>query len=373
MTSLDTLRSVSLDPYSYARHVQSSRDKFFLGFFCSYAPEEIIAAAGVVPFRIFGTRSDISLADAHLQSYCCSLVRGGLEDALAGRLDFLEGAVFPHTCDSIQRLSDIWRLNAGMNRHFDVVLPVKLTTGSARAYMTSVLREFLSGVESAFGMTIPDDRLHAAISTYNRIRELLEKIYAFRSRYPHQLKASDMYHIMKASMVMDRDALVVELESLGSDLMRSAPAEPPKGRKRILLSGGICNHPDIYNLIEDCGGDVVWDDLCTGTRYFQGRIREDGDPVEALAERYMTRMVCPAKHMGAGVRGEYLARLVREKQVDGVVFLFLKFCDPHGFDYPHLKSCMDSAGVPSLLLEVEEQLPSEGQLRTRFETFVDML
>jgi len=34
---------------------------------------------------------------------------------------------------------------------------------------------------------------------------------------------------------------------------------------------------------------------------------------------------------------------------------------------------MDEIGVPTLLLEVEEQLPSEGQFRTRFETFIDML
>jgi len=373
MNALDTLRSVSLDPNGYAKRIQSSGGKPILGYFCSYAPEEMIAAAGAIPFRIFGTREDISLADAHLQSYCCSLVRGGLEDALAGRLGFLKGAVFPHTCDSIQRLSDIWRLNAGMSTHFDVVLPVKLTTESARTYMIAVLNNFKAELESAFGLTLSDDRLHAAIRTYNRIRGLLEKIYTFRSQNPHQLRASDMYHTMKASMIMDREQLAMLLESLWADLMRLEPSEPPVDRKRLLVSGGICNHPDIYNLIEECGGDVIWDDLCTGSRYFQGQIRESGDPVEALADRYMARMVCPAKHMGMGVRGEHLSRLVREKQVAGVIFLFLKFCDPHGFDYPYLKACMDSAGVASLLLEVEEQLPSEGQLRTRFETFVDML
>ena len=132
-------------------------------------------------------------------------------------------------------------------------------------------------------------------------------------------------------------------------------------------------YPDIYHLIEKAGADVIWDDLCTGTRYFQGLADESGDPVEALADRYMSRIVCPAKHMDMTARGAHLRRLVDEKRIDGVVFLFLKFCDPHGFDYPYLKSFMEEAGVPTLLLEVEEQLPSEGQFRTRFETFIDML
>jgi benzoyl-CoA reductase/2-hydroxyglutaryl-CoA dehydratase subunit BcrC/BadD/HgdB len=72
-------------------------------------------------------------------------------------------------------------------------------------------------------------------------------------------------------------------------------------------------------------------------------------------------------------RGRYLSRIASEQKIDGAVFLLLKFCDPHGFDYPYLKSFLEEAGVATLLLEVEDRLPSEAQLRTRFETFVDML
>jgi benzoyl-CoA reductase/2-hydroxyglutaryl-CoA dehydratase subunit BcrC/BadD/HgdB len=65
--------------------------------------------------------------------------------------------------------------------------------------------------------------------------------------------------------------------------------------------------------------------------------------------------------------------IVKEKRAAGVVFLFLKFCDPHSFDYPYLKKALDEAGIPSMVLEVEDRLPSEGQLTTRFETFVHMI
>jgi benzoyl-CoA reductase subunit C len=64
---------------------------------------------------------------------------------------------------------------------------------------------------------------------------------------------------------------------------------------------------------------------------------------------------------------------VREHKVDGVIFLMLKFCDPHAFDYPYLKGFLDAENVPSMLLEIEGQLPPEGQLMTRFETFIEML
>ena len=95
------------DPYAYAARWKAMQHKPVVAHFCSYTPEEVIWAAGALPLRIFGQSERIVAADTHLQSYSCSLVRGALEDALTGRLDFADGFVFPHTCDSIQRLSDM--------------------------------------------------------------------------------------------------------------------------------------------------------------------------------------------------------------------------------------------------------------------------
>ena len=62
-----------------------------------------------------------------------------------------------------------------------------------------------------------------------------------------------------------------------------------------------------------------------------------------------------------------------EHRASGVIFLLLKFCDPHSFDYPYMKEMLDAVGVPSMLMEIEQDLPSEGQLSTRFEAFIEML
>lgn len=375
MHPIDVFRSVWQDPNQYARNLKKQNARKILGYFCSYAPEELIHAAGAVPFRLFGTTGDISLADAHLQSYCCSLVRGGLEAALNKSLDFLDGAVFPHTCDSIQRLSDIWRLNAGFSAHFDVVLPVKLDTASARQYMVDVLDAFRQELETALGVQVTDEAIRMATADYNRIRDHLKRLYEIRSSRPTLLDPDTVNTVMRAAMVMERKAFLEQLRQFlnGLDLSEAETAST-SSRKRVVLSGGICNHPDIYDILARAGADVVWDDLCTGSRYFEGAIAENVEnPIEAIAERYLSRNVCPAKHMDITARGENLVRTVKAHQAEGVIFLLLKFCDPHSFDYPYLKQFMDDAGIPSLLLEVEDQPPPEGQLLTRFETFVDML
>lgn len=358
-------------PYEYAAEWKKKTNGKIVGYFCSYTPEEIITAAGALPFRIFGTTTTISKADAHLQAYSCSLVRGGLEDALAGRIDFLDGTVFPHTCDSIQRLSDIWRLNIQNKFHIDVILPVKLNTDSARDYMFDVLGKFKNDLQTVLSVKITDDGLQAAVQTHNRIRTGLSRLYELRRSHPMVVSGSDIHTIFKASMIMDRNHYVTVLEDFIAAI--NIKDHDPVDKKRLVLTGGLCNMPDIYHIIEASGGVVVWDDFCTGARYFEGMIEGNGSILKAIAQRYLTRVVCPAKHAGINLRGDYLLKQVKELKARGVVFIFLKFCDPHAFDYPYMKAMLEKEGIPHLMLEIEDQVASEGQLRTRCEAFIEML
>ena len=372
MEKLSDFYEAALDTEKYIRNLKG-RGKRIIGYLCSYTPEEIILAAGMHPLRLFGTKGTITLADAHLQSYSCSLARGVLEDALAGRLDFLDGAAFPHTCDTIQRLSDIWRLNTRFAFFADVVLPVKLDTESARQYMEDVLRKFRGDLEKGMGVRITDAALRQAIDTYNRTRSSLNTIYELRSANPDILTGGDVYAIVKGSMIMDREYLTERLPAVIEMLKERTPSTDTE-KKRVILTGSICDQPDIYTVFEKAGGGVVvWDDLCTGSRYFEGLISTEGDPIAAIANRYIERPVCPAKHKSNTARGERLLEAVRKHNARGVIFLLMKFCDPHDFDYPYLKGFLDRENIPSMLLEIEDQLPSEGQLLTRFETFIHML
>jgi bzd-type benzoyl-CoA reductase N subunit len=373
MKNMDKIREAARDPHGYVQSYKARTHKKVVGYFCSYAPEEIIGAAGALPLRIFSRKSGIHLADRHLQSYCCSLVRGALEDALAGTLKFLDGVVFPHTCDSIQRLSDIWRLNVPYGFHTDVVLPVKLNTDSAREYMVNVLKAFRVELEKKLDVSITDEALRASMDLYSKLRSMLEQIYEIRSQNPDAVSGSDVYHIMKAAMIMDRQELLALLNEAVPELKQGKSAEAAVCRKRVILCGGICDFPDVYPMIEEEGGAVIWDDLCMGTRTFAGDFAAKEDPIEAIAGRYLDRIICPAKHNGLTNRADYLVRMARERDARGVIILLLKFCDPHAFDYPYLKNALDKEGIPNLLIEVEDQLPPDGQLRTRFDAFLEML
>ncbi|MFH1538141.1 MAG: 2-hydroxyacyl-CoA dehydratase family protein, partial [bacterium] len=86
-----------------------------------------------------------------------------------------------------------------------------------------------------------------------------------------------------------------------------------------------------------------------------------------------SRPHCPAKHLSNTSRGEYIRELAKDANADGVIFLYLKFCDPHAFDYPYIKEMLEKAGIRTHLVEVEQTLASSGQLRTKIQAFVETL
>jgi benzoyl-CoA reductase/2-hydroxyglutaryl-CoA dehydratase subunit BcrC/BadD/HgdB len=232
--------------------------------------------------------------------------------------------------------------------------------------------DFARQLSAALAVDIGPDRLSDAAALYNRLRRGLRRLYALKEHHPAALSGRDLNTVIKAAMVMDRREAAERIERLAAHLEQETPAaESPS--KRLVLSGGLCSLPDIYQVIEEAGGAVVWDDLCTGARSLEGELPLTGDTIAAIAGRYLERVVCPAKHAGLTGRGDALLETVRRVGADGVVFVFLKFCDPHGFDYPYLKSMLDEAGIPSMLFEIEDRLPAEGQLRTRVEAFLEMI
>ena len=53
--------------------------------------------------------------------------------------------------------------------------------------------------------------------------------------------------------------------------------------------------------------------------------------------------------------------------------MMMKFCDPEEYDYPIYKAELEEAGVPELYLEIDQQLTTFEQIRTRVQSFTEML
>ena len=116
-------------------------------------------------------------------------------------------------------------------------------------------------------------------------------------------------------------------------------------------------------MIEESGGRIVYDDLCSGARTLRLTVKEEGDPLDALVDRYFTTFLCPTKHQGIQAHQEILLKEVQESGAKGVIFIFYKYCESYYFDYPDLKKILEAEGYPTLLLEIEDPSQSREQMK----------
>ena len=336
------------------------------GYLCTYAPLELLHAAGFTPVRLMQLSGPAALADAHLPSFACAVARAVTERMLCGELDFLAGVLFAHTCDTVQCAADIWRMARPRFKVITSSLPTTLSSPHARAYLVAELRRLAVVLGSELGLSVTEDALRASIRLYNEQRRLLTALYEQRGRFP----AQQLWSLTLAGMLMPVEEHNGLLQSLlhgtevGSEATHRGPA--------VLLVGAVLDDPVILQLIDELGGQVVADDLCTGSRYFDALVDETEEPFAALADRYLRRAPCPAKHDTGNSRAGRLLDLLHRTGAQGVVFVLPKFCDPHAFDYVWLSKALDEARVPHLLLETEMTVPI-GQLRTRLQAFMEML
>jgi len=364
-----TVEEIASQGYSeIASHLPLGRMP--IGFFCPYVPEELLQAGGAIPIRLIGLPVKISHAQAHLQAYCCHLVKSSLESYLRGELDFLQGIVFSQSCDSMKGLADIWALQGRLAFQFNLKVPTRLNSPLARDFFKTELEGLKTALEKRLGKISPES-LQRANRLFNEIREQLRNLYALMRLDPGRLSGKVMAQVVRAGYLMDREQylqmLTQFLELLPKQSEGKAAGVP------LYLSGNLVHSADWFSLIEEAGANIVHDDLCSGGRILRLDVQEGKDPLEALVDRYFTTYFCPTKHQGTLDHQEILLKEVQESGARGVVFLFYKYCEPYYFDYPDLKKYLETRGFPTLLLEIEDPSQSREQMKIRLQAFVEML
>jgi benzoyl-CoA reductase/2-hydroxyglutaryl-CoA dehydratase subunit BcrC/BadD/HgdB len=144
-------------------------------------------------------------------------------------------------------------------------------------------------------------------------------------------------------------------------------------RARLMVTGSVMNNPEFIKSIEDLGGLVVADELCTSTRYWSDPVILDGrPPLEAISRRYLNNFPC-ARMVPSDERFNRIIQLVKDFRVDGVISQIIRYCVPYAHDLPLLIDRLKAVGVPTLALDVEYGTSGSGQISTRVQAFLEML
>jgi len=372
MKTLDQLASISKALANEAVNDWVDQGKKVVGYVCTYVPEEILFAADILPYRITGKGAgDTSLADAYLTRVNCSFARCCLEQGLRGEYDFLEGAVWINGCDHIRRCYDNW--NAKIPRPFMHMLPVPhLFSPEGKQWYREEVVKFKDAVEKHFKVEITPEKLSGACKVYNKTRRLLRRLYDLRAGDTPPFTGAEVSTILSAAFVMPR----TDYNGLLERLLNEAKAPPGVDREkvRLLVAGSLMDDSEFIENVEDMGAVVVTDALCFGARYFWDLVSENGDPFDALVDRYYMHAPCPRMVGEYETRRDFILNQIERADVKGAILQQIKFCDLHGTDNALLKKDLEKNGVPAIELEREYgPLADAGRVRTRVQAFLEKI
>ena len=365
---------------SYIEDWQASNKKI-IGYYCTYIPEELLHAAGILPYRIRATgNKDTELADTYMVRFTCSFVRATLDLALKGVYNFMDGFLICNSCDHSRRMFELFDLKVFNKEKIDkkidrfyLSIPHIITEEGLNWYLKEI-EELREELELAYNCEISDELLNHSIDIYNQNRELLRDLHKLQIQEFPKITGTEALQISMANASVPKEIANEELKRILNDLEKKEEMNV-SSRKRIIVVGSVVDNIDFIQLIENSGAFVASDFICFGTRNFHDSIDFDhgADPLKDLTKRLYYRISCPRMMDDHENRLKYLTDEIKNANIDGVILQRINNCDLHGADCMLFTHELKDLGIPVLNLVRESYQADTTRLQTRIEAFVEML
>jgi len=368
--TFDTFRNWRLNRSEYAQEWKQKNGGKLMGYFCTYAPEELMYAAGILPVRILGSHETQDVTEPHIFAMFCPFCRDCLAQGLKGRFDYLDGIMISQSCLHIRQAFTSWQKHIPTDYSYYLPMPHHVQSPHAAPFLKKELEIFRDSLEEWLGRKIEDDAIRDAIDVYNTNRRLTHQLYDLRKGDNPPMTGEEVMEVVLASQMVDKREHNAALEALLGKL-GSREINRPAGT-RLMILGSEDDDIEFLNMVESSGATFVVDEHCTGTRYFWNEVETNGDLMGSIADRYVKRPPCPTKDWPERRRTEHILHLAKDYDVAGAIIMQQKFCDPHEIDVPALTKALKDTGVKTLFLEFDVTVPI-GQFKVRVEAFLEML
>jgi benzoyl-CoA reductase subunit C len=383
MKALETVSAICRSRSQRAKQLKAEGKKI-LGYLSTTAPIELLTALGFVPYRIGGDIDEpISEADRALPVSFCPFVRSCFDLACKGQYDFLDGIAGVHYCDAQEKAVHAWK-SAGLVSFFPYLDVPHTTHPWSKTYFKSLVRQFASRLESLGGKRLSQENLLQSIHLHNEQRRLMRELYELRKLDPPKISGTEMLKVMIALGSIPVEEGNRLLADLLAEIQQRTPQMEPH-RVRILVWGDCLDTVLLVEAIEAYASLVI-EDIAFGVQTAFLDVEDTPDVFDGLADRYLTASACArtfreaalgetAKNMASNLerRFGYLRRYLKEWQVDGVILLLVRYCDPHGYEVPAVGRFLDSIEIPHTYIEHSYSGSALAAIKTRVQAFVEMI
>ncbi len=359
------------NPSQVVKEFKKNTGKGVVGCFPVYCPEEIVHAAGMLPIGLWGGQTQVSLAHTIFPAFACSIMTSVMEFALRGVYNDLDAVIISAPCDTLKSIGQDWGYVIPHIKGILTVYPQMRKIEAGVQYLKTEFQHIKREIEAISGEPISDEALHNSIEVYNEHRRVLREFCSAATMYPVTISPTVRHLVIKSGYFMEKSQHTALVKKIIDELLKQ-PAEEWSGKK-VILTGIMAEPNGLLELFSENHMAVVGDDLAHESRQFRTDVPAGDDPLIRLAQQWSLVEGCSLAYDSEKKRGDMLINMVKETGADAIVLCMMKFCDPEEFDYPVLAVQFEEAGIPMLYLEVDQQMQSVEQVRTRIQGFAEML
>jgi len=353
-----------------------------LGYTCYFMPEVLLDLPGCFSVRLRAPRcTSPDMASYYMSGRTCHYGRSLLERALEGGYNFIDAQLATETCtvtcrfqEHLDYMDDVIN-NATFKTSFTDV-PFKKNANSIDHYKKQLKLHVLDFLRDEYGVDTSDEAIFKAIEINNEVNDIITEIGNFRKLDNPTITGYEFSVITLVSMVCPKYLIVDKLRETLEELKTREPDDKPGYKIKVLLAGSENDDPDFIKLIESCGALVVADRYCYGSLEARNHINieEGDDALTTVAKHYLLTSQC-ARFMEQREmrhRKKVIADYATEYKADGIIVESNKFCE-----YWSYERMIDTIvlprdyGFPVCSIEKEYINTASGQLRTRFQAFVE--
>ncbi|MGI6462978.1 MAG: 2-hydroxyacyl-CoA dehydratase family protein [Candidatus Scatomorpha sp.] len=357
--------------------------KIALGYNCYYIPEILMNLEGCFSTRLRAPRTtSTDMATYYMTNRNCPYVRAILERGIEGGYNYLSALFGAESCAAMERMQEhFFLIDPVKNENFFVTIidpPLKGDRTSLDYYMAQLKLKVLDQLEGRFGVDVSEEALKRAIGRHNELSRVITELGNFRKLENPPITGYEFHLIQLVSQVCPHELILPYLKETVEEVKSRKPEPEFPFRARVVLAGSEIDDPEFTKLLETCGAMVVADRYCFGS--FPSReeieIREGESAFEAICRHYQHWNQCARFMDGLKIdqRHDEIKRLVDEFKADGVIYQNMKFCEFWSYEKVLASHVLtNEMGVPTCTIEKEYSIGSIGQLRTRFQAFIESL
>ena len=354
-----------------------------IGYTCYHIPEVLLNVDNCFSVRLRAPRTgSIDIATYYMSNYTCEFARALTERGIEGGYQFLDGLAGVDACSMMNRFYEHFELLKMNNKenffvtHVD--MPYKVEDYTVRQYVKQMRIRLLDIMENNLGVDTSDAAIRAAVEEHNKVCRIMQEISEMRKEDNPVITGYEFHVLNLVTYCCPKKLILPYLEETLEELKKRKPDKDPAFRCRVAIVGSEIDDPSFTKMIEECGARVVSDRYCFGST--PGReiieLNDDEPALDQICLHYMKTSEC-ARYIAddkVHQRRETSDRLAKEFKADGIIYEQMKFCDFWGFERALVSHIMsDEYGWPILSIDRPYNARSSGQLRTRFQAFVEAL